>query len=99
MAITMRARASKDEIKILMTHPSETGLRKGANGQPIPAHFVKNIQVTVNGKTILDGQWGVGVSKDPYLSVKVQGLKAGDKIGVHAEDNKGEQGSIETIAA
>jgi sulfur-oxidizing protein SoxZ len=96
----MRVRAGNGEIKILMTHPSENGLRKDAKtGQMVPAHFIKNVTVAVNGKTVLDGQWGGGVSKDPYLSFKVKGMKAGDKIAVNAEDNKGDKGSAEASAS
>jgi sulfur-oxidizing protein SoxZ len=96
----MRVRAGSGEIKILMTHPSENGLRKDAKtGQMVPAHFIKNVTVAVNGKTVLDGQWGGGVSKDPYLSFKVKGMKAGDKIAVNAEDNKGDKGSAEASAS
>jgi sulfur-oxidizing protein SoxZ len=96
----MRVRAGNGEIKILMTHPSENGLRKDAKtGQLVPAHFIKNVTVAVNGKTVLDGQWGGGVSKDPYLSFKVKGMKAGDKIAVNAEDNKGDKGSAEAGAS
>lgn len=100
MSIAMRVRAGNGEIKILMTHPSENGLRKDAKtGQMVPAHFIKNVTVAVNGKTVLDGQWGGGVSKDPYLSFKVKGMKAGDKIAVNAEDNKGDKGSAEASAS
>lgn len=100
MAIAMRVRAGNGEIKVLMTHPSENGLRKDAkSGQVIPAHFVKNVTVAVNGKTVMTGQWGGGVSKDPYLAFKVKGLKAGDKVAVTAEDNTGDKGSGEAAAS
>ena len=96
----MRVRAGSGEIKVLMTHPSENGLRKDAkSGQLVPAHFVKNVTVTVNGKTVLDGQWGGGISKDPYLGFKVKGLKAGDKVTVSAEDNKGDKGGGEATVS
>jgi sulfur-oxidizing protein SoxZ len=100
MAIAMRVRASNGEIKVLMTHPSENGMRKDAkSGQVVPAHFVKNVTVAVNGKTVMDGQWGGGISKDPYLGFKVKGLKAGDKVTVSAEDNKGDKGSGEATVS
>ena len=100
MAIAMRVRAGSGEIKVLMTHPSENGLRKDAkSGQVVPARFVKNVSVAVNGKTVMDGEWGGGVSKDPYLSFKVKGLKAGDKITVSAEDNTGDKGRTEAAAS
>ena len=100
MAIAMRVRAGSGEIKVLMTHPSENGLRKDAkSGQLIPPHFVKNVVVAVNGKTVMDGQWGGGISKDPYLAFKVKGMKAGDKVTVSAEDNTGDKGSVEATAS
>lgn len=100
MAIAMRVRAGSGEIKVLMTHPSENGLRKDAkSGQLIPAHFVKHVVVAINGKTVMNGQWGGGISKDPYLSFKVKGMKAGDKVTVNAEDNTGDKGKIEVTAS
>lgn len=99
MAIAMRMRAGNGEIRVLMTHPSENGLRKDAKtGQLIPAHFIKNVTVALNGKTVMSGQWGVGMSRDPYLAFRVKGMKAGDKVTVRAEDNKGGKGSVEATA-
>lgn len=99
MAIPMKIRAGSGEIKILMTHPNENGLRKDAGGKFVPAHFIKLVSVAVNGKTVLQGNWGGGVSKDPYLGFKVKGMKAGDKISVSVEDNKGEKDSAEATAS
>lgn len=83
------------EVKILMTHPMENGLRKGADGKLIPANFIRNVTVTIGGKTYLDAQWGGGVSKDPYLVFRARGAKSGDKIVLSYEDNVGEKGSAE----
>lgn len=100
MAIPMRLRAGDGQIRLLMNHPSENGLRKDAKtGQFVPAHFVTNLTVAVNGKTVLEGQLGGGMSKDPYLAFRVKGLKTGDKVTVSAEDNTGEKGTIETSAS
>lgn len=100
MAIPMKLRVGNGEIKALITHPSENGLRKDAKtGQLVPAHFIKNVLVKVNGKTVLDGQWGGGVSKDPYLAFKVRGIKSGDKVSMSVEDSKGDKGSAEATAS
>ena len=98
MAIPMKMRAGNGEIRVLISHPSENGLRKDGQGKLIPAHFIKFVTVAVNGKTVLDGHCGGGVSKDPYLAFKVKGMKAGDKISVNVEDSIGEKGSIEEVA-
>ena len=57
MADPMRIRASmtgdKVEVKVLMAHEMETGLRKDASGNAIPAHFIRNVTVTHGGRTVL----------------------------------------------
>ena len=100
MAEPMKIRASMSgdsaDIKCLMNHPMETGLRKDAKtGQVVPAHHITNVTCTVGGKTVMDAQWGGGVSKNPYLAIKVKGAKAGDKVAVSWKDNKGESGAAE----
>lgn len=98
----MRASVSGDvaDIKVLMNHPMESGLRKDAKtGQLIPAHFINEVHATVNGKPVLDAQWGGGVSKNPYLGFKVKGAKAGDKVEVSWKDNKGESNKVDGVVA
>jgi sulfur-oxidizing protein SoxZ len=83
-------------IKVLMAHVMETGQRKDAKtGQLIPAHFIKNVTVGLNGKTVVAAQWGGAISKDPFLGLKVKGAKSGDKVTVSWEDNKGAKNSAE----
>ncbi len=85
------------EIKCLMNHVMETGLRKDPKtGQTVPAHHITNVMVTVAGKTVMDAQWGGGISKNPYLALSVKGASKGDKVAVSWEDNKGEKSSAET---
>jgi sulfur-oxidizing protein SoxZ len=100
MTIPIKLRAGNGEIKTLITHPSENGLRKdGKTGQLVPAHFISSVIVTLDGKTVLDGQWGGGVSKDPYLSFKVKGMKAGATVRLSVKDNQGDSGSAEAVAS
>jgi sulfur-oxidizing protein SoxZ len=103
MAIPMKIRAlskgDSGEIKVLISHPSENGMRKDNSGKLVPTHFIKFATVTVNGKTVLDGLWGPGVSKDPYLGFKVKGMKAGDKVIVNVISNTGEKDSVEATAS
>ncbi|HUX64840.1 thiosulfate oxidation carrier complex protein SoxZ [Sulfuricella sp.] len=90
----IRAQATGDvvDIKVLMLHIMETGLRKDAKtGQFIPAHFIQTVTAEVNGKTVLEAQWGVAISKNPFLGFKVKGAKPGDKVVISTVDNKGEK--------
>ena len=98
----IRAQMAGDtaDIKVLMNHIMETGLRKDAKtGQLIPAHFIQNVTATLNGKPVLSAQWGVAVSKNPFLGFKVKGAKAGDKIVINWEDNKGDKNTAEATVS
>lgn len=78
------------DVKVLITHIMETGQRKDAKtGQLIPAHFIQNVTAALNGKTVMAAEWGVAIAKNPFLGFKVKGAKAGDKITISWEDNKG----------
>lgn len=100
MTIPIKLRAGNGEIKALISHPSENGLRKDAKtGQLVPAHYIDGIKVAINGKNVLDGQWSGGVSKDPFIAFRVKGLKAGDRVGLSVKDNKGDTGSTEITAS
>ena len=100
MAIPIKLRAGNGEIKALISHPSENGLRKDAkSGQLVPAHFINNVMVAINGKTVLDGQWSGGVSKDPFIAFRVKGMKAGDRVNISVKDNMGDTGSVEASAS
>ena len=83
-------------VKVLMNHDMETGMRKDAKtGQLIPAHFIQNVTASLNGKPVMEAQWGTAISKNPFLEFKIKGAKAGDKVAVDWLDNKGDKNHIE----
>jgi sulfur-oxidizing protein SoxZ len=100
-AMKIRATLQGDvaDVRVLINHPMETGLRKNERGEPLPLHFITHVTATHNGKTVLDAQWSQGVSRNPPLGFRVRGAKAGDKIAVSWVDNKGEKSSVETVVA
>ena len=95
MADPMRMRANvvgeKVEVKVLMDHVMETGRRKDAKGNLVPAHFIQNVMATHNGKTVLAAQWGTAVSKNPFLHFRFKGGKIGEKVILTWIDNKGDK--------
>ena len=94
-AVKLRAKAKKGtiDIKCLMSHPMETGLRKDKkSGEKIPAHFIQTVVAEKNGVPFLQADFNSTISKNPYLRVQVEGDK-GDEITVSWTDNKGETGS------
>ncbi len=101
MGSPMRIRTKLDgdvlQVRVLMNHPMETGLRKDAEGQPVPAHFIELVTFTFKDRTVLSAQWGPAVSRNPYLSFKVRGAAKGDKLTISWLDNKGDTRIDEAI--
>ena len=97
MAGPMKMRATvsggNTEVRVLMTHPMTTA----QSNQPL--HFIQNVTVKQNGKTVIDGQISQAVSRNPVFSFRLKGGTKGDKIEVSWLDNKGESNKIETAVA
>lgn len=94
MASPMRIRAAAKEgvteVRVLMSHPMETGQRKDSSGNPIPAHHITELTAKHNDKVVLSAQFGPSVSTNPYLAFKFKGGAKGDKVVVSWVDNKGD---------
>lgn len=87
------------DIRVLMTHPMETGQRKDADGKLVPMHFIQNVTLKVNGKTVIEGQTSQGVSRNPVFAFRVKGGNKGDKVEVSWVDNQGETNQTEIAVA
>lgn len=89
----IRAQAAGDNVtvRVLVSHEMETGLRKAADGNLVPAHYIQTVTATHNGKTVMSAQWGPAVSKNPFIQFVFKGAKAGEKIAVTWVDNKGDK--------
>lgn len=103
MADPMRIRALEQagitEVKVLMRHDMETGLRKDNAGKTIPAHFIQNLIVKHKDRVVLDAQFGPSVAKDPFVAFKFKGGAKGDKVVVSWVDNKGDRRTDEAVIA
>ena len=92
MADPMRIRAAvagdETTVRVLMSHPMESGARKDASGKTIPQWFISTVTVQAQGKNVFMGEFGPAVSKDPFLNFKYKGAK-GEKVTVTWVDNRG----------
>lgn len=78
------------EVRVLMQHEMENGRRKDEAGNMIPAWFITEIKAQHNGRTVLEGQFGTSVSKNPYLIFRFRGGAPGDKVTLSWLDNRGD---------
>ena len=97
MAGPMKMRATLSggytDVRVLMTHPMTTA----QSGQPL--HFIQNITVKQNGKTVVESEISQAVSRNPVFSFRLKGGAKGDQIEVSWLDNKGETNQIEGAVA
>jgi sulfur-oxidizing protein SoxZ len=77
----------------------ETGQRKDPDGKLVPAHFIQNVTVKLNGRTVVESQISQGVSRNPVFSFRIKGGARGDKVEVAWLDTTGETSSIEAAVA
>jgi sulfur-oxidizing protein SoxZ len=91
MKIRAKLKGETVEVKALMNHPMETGLRKDKKtGEVIPAHFIQEVVAKHGDNTVMTAHWSGGVSKNPYIAFKFSGAAAGDNVELTWTDNKGE---------
>jgi sulfur-oxidizing protein SoxZ len=97
MAGPMKMRATvaggNTDVRVLMTHPMTTA----QSGQPL--HFIQNITVKHNGRTVIESEISQAVSRNPVFFFRLKGGAKGDTIEVSWLDNKGETNKIETAVA
>lgn len=90
-----KEKGGKVQVKALIKHPMETGLRKDKKtGKAIPAHYINHVVVEANGKTVLSADWSGSISKNPFLSFSYNGSKD-DTVKLTWKDNTGKTDSIE----
>lgn len=97
---TLKIRAQRQDgltlVRILIAHPMETGRRRDeATGEPVPAHFIREVRVEHNGRPVVQGEFSTAVAKDPYLSIRFRGGNSGDRVRVAWTDNLGQSDSAE----
>jgi sulfur-oxidizing protein SoxZ len=97
MAGPMKMRATATggftDVRVLMTHPMTTA----QSGQAL--HFIQNLTVKQNGKTVIEAEISQAVSRNPVFAFRLKGGAKGDKIEVSWLDNKGETNKIESAVA
>ncbi|AKH19040.1 thiosulfate oxidation carrier complex protein SoxZ [Sedimenticola thiotaurini] len=97
--IKVRTKMQDDSavIRLLIKHPMSVQRVDKKTGEKIPAHFINKVKIDRNGESLINADWGQGVSKNPYLSFTLTGVQKGDRLMVSWHDNKGATDSTEVV--
>jgi sulfur-oxidizing protein SoxZ len=82
------ARGELIVVNAIIAHPMDTGFFRTAEGQPIPAYFIKDVVVTYGDQEVARFQWTSGVSRDPIISFTLRADREGPLTMIWT-DNKG----------
>ena len=88
IALPRRIKAGEPiELRTLISHPMETGLREAADGSLIPQNLIQNLQLTIDEQPALEVQFANGTAANPYVRLMVQGQ--GRELGFRWQDQQG----------
>ena len=62
-------------VNSIVSHPMDTGFFRNADGDPIPAYFIKQVVVSYGGSEIARFEWTSGISRDPVVSFTLRADK------------------------
>lgn len=86
------------EIKALMPHDMESGLRRDPqSGELMPAHYITEVIAEHNGTVVFKAYWGPAVSKNPFVAFSFTGAESGGTVNIRWTDNRGDS-SVGEIA-
>lgn len=75
------------EIKTLISHKMETGLRKDKKGNKIPRSIINKLEATFNGKEVFSADWHPAVSANPYMSFFAKVEESGEFVFKWTDDD------------
>ncbi|CAN5895694.1 hypothetical protein BH24GEM1_BH24GEM1_01660 [soil metagenome] len=83
------ARGDLIVVNAIISHPMDTGFFRNADGDPIPAYFIRDVVVTYGGAEIARFTWTSGISRDPIISFTLKADREAPLAMVWT-DNKGD---------
>ena len=70
-------RNERFEVKILISHPMESGQRRDQLGQAIPRDIINHFVCTLDGEVVLDADFFPAIAANPFLAFSVVAEKSG----------------------
>ncbi|MDX9700813.1 MAG: thiosulfate oxidation carrier complex protein SoxZ [Rhodocyclaceae bacterium] len=76
-------------VRTLIAHPMLIDRTDPKTGARLPAHFIEDVEITLNGIPAISLEWGQAVSTNPLVAFELHGVKRGDVLGIRWKDNQG----------
>ena len=79
------------ELKILISHPMETGYRRDEMGKAVPRHIIKDFVCTYNGEEVLRADLFPAIAANPFLSFWTTAQESGTIVMSWTDDRGASQ--------
>ncbi len=76
------------QVKTLLKHPMESGLRKDDGGKPVPRKIINRFVCKADGKEVFASDFNTAVSADPFLTFHLR-LEKSAKLELSWYDDDG----------
>ena len=79
------------EIKVLISHPMESGQRRNEMGQPIARDIIHSFRCTYNNEVVLEAEFFPAIAANPFLSFFAVAEDSGTIVFSFMDDHGTEQ--------
>jgi sulfur-oxidizing protein SoxZ len=86
------------EVKLLISHPMESGQRRDAMGQAIPRDIINGFVCTYNGEDVLRADLFPAIAANPFLSFSVVVQESGALLMTFTDDRGAVQTETRSVA-
>jgi sulfur-oxidizing protein SoxZ len=83
------------DVKLLISHPMESGQRRDATGQAIPRDIINGFVCTYNGEEVLRADLFPAIAANPFLSFAAMVEESGTLVMRFTDDH----GTVQTETA
>ncbi len=80
------------EVKLLISHPMESGQRRDDAGQAVPRNIIKEFRCTYGGAEVLRLELFAAVAANPFLAFAFR-AEASGTVELHWMDDEGVAGT------
>ena len=79
------------EIKLLISHPMESGQRRDEMGQKIPRDIIHKLRCTLGGVLVMEADLFPAIAANPYFAFTARAERSGTLEIVFTDDHGTEQ--------
>ena len=77
------------QVKVLISHPMETGFRRDMSGEAIPRNIIRELRCVYDGNVVFRADLHPAISANPFFSFYLRAGASGD-VTLFWTDEQGE---------